>query len=235
MKKLFPFVFIFFFVLTMQTLSFNAKASAPPKKDGVVFSGNVSCGKKVALTFDDGPHYKKTEEILDILDKYDVKATFFIIGLNAEKYPEIVSEETKRGHETANHSYSHKNLSKCNFEKIKEEIEATDEIIANACGKAPKLFRPPEGAYSPEIVKAATELGKTTIIWTVDTLDWAKASADDILNNVKTNVRCGSIILFHDFTGSGTHTEEALEKVICYLKEQGYEFVTVSELISSEQ
>lgn len=229
MKKIISVIFA-----ALLAIPFFCKASsaaAPPKKDGVVFSGSVSSGKRIALTFDDGPHPTKTKEILDILDKYDVKATFFIIGVNAERYPEIIADEAARGHELANHSYSHKNLSKICDDKIKEEIEKTDEIIEKAANITPKLFRPPTGAYSESIVKVAKEFGKTTIIWTVDTLDWANAPKDDIVKNIKSNIQNGSIILFHDFTGKESHTKEALDTIIPYLKEQGYEFVTVSELI----
>ncbi|MGN1095796.1 MAG: polysaccharide deacetylase family protein [Eubacteriales bacterium] len=233
MKKIIS-VFLLSFIFISSLFQEGALASAPPTKDGVVFSGTTACGKKIALTFDDGPHPYKTRKILDILDKYGVKATFFIIGVNAEKYPQIVLEEVSRGHEVGNHSYSHTRLSKCTPEEVKNEIDKTDRIILNAAGVKPRLFRPPEGAYSPEIVKTAAELEKTTIIWTVDTLDWAKASCEDIVKNIKTNIRYGSIILFHDFTGDGTHTADALEKIIPYLKNEGYEFVTVSELLAGE-
>ncbi len=209
-------------------------AAAPPRKDGVIFSGTTACGKKIALTFDDGPHPYKTTEILDILDKYGVKATFFIIGENAEYYPEIVAEEAARGHELANHSYSHAKLSTLTEAGIRAEIERADTAIKNAAGITPALFRPPEGAYSENVVKTARELGKNTILWTVDTLDWAKAPASAIVENVKKSVTSGSIILFHDYTIKDTHTAEALEIIIPYLQAQGYEFVTVSSLVGEK-
>lgn len=229
MKK--AILFILASAIFAATVCQSVCASAPPQKNGVIFSGNTSYGKKIALTFDDGPHPTKTEKILDILDRYDVKATFFIIGSNAEYHPEIVAQEVLRGHEVANHSYSHTNLSKCTPEQIKKEIDLADRAIEKAAGIRPKLFRPPEGAYSENSVKIAGELGKNTIIWTVDTMDWANRSADDIVKNIKENVRSGSIILFHDFTSAKAHTIEALEIIIPYLKSQGYEFVTVSDFI----
>jgi peptidoglycan/xylan/chitin deacetylase (PgdA/CDA1 family) len=210
---------------------FSAHAAAPPEKDGVIFSGVAACGKKIALTFDDGPHPVKTPQILDILDKYGVKATFFIIGENAEYYPDIVRKEAECGHELANHSYSHTKLSVLTEAEIRAEIERADAAIKKASGVTPRLFRPPEGAYSPGVVKIASELSKSTIIWTVDTLDWAKTPCDKIVENVKMSVTYGSIILFHDYTGKDTHTAEALEVLIPFLQKQGYEFVTVSELL----
>ena len=127
MKKIISVIFAA--LLAIPVFCKASSAAAPPKKDGVVFSGSVSSGKRIALTFDDGPHPTKTKEILDILDKYDVKATFFIIGVNAERYPEIIADEAARGHELANHSYSHKNLSKICDDKIKEEIEKGVQTI----------------------------------------------------------------------------------------------------------
>ncbi len=227
--------FLYSSLALLLLISFSASAvfaAAPPCKDGVIFSGTTACGKKIALTFDDGPHPRKTPKILDILDKFGVKATFFIIGENAEYYPEIVAEEAARGHELANHSYSHAKLSVLTEAEIRAEIERADAAIKKASGITPRLFRPPEGAYSANIVKTANELGKNTIIWTVDTLDWAKSPRDTIVENVKTSVTSGSIILFHDFTNKDTHTAEAHEILIPYLQEQGYEFVTVSELLA---
>ena len=225
-----------FFLSLAAAAAFSAKmafAAAPPKKDGVIFSGTTACGKKIALTFDDGPHPVKTPKILDLLEKHGVKATFFIVGENAEAYPEIVAAEGAGGHELANHSYTHTRFSKLTVAEIKEEIERTDAAIKKAAGKSPKLFRPPEGAYSKDIVSIAEGMGKQTVIWTVDTMDWAKSPRDEIVENVKANVTFGSIILFHDCTRDGTFTLEALELLLPYLKSQGYEFVTVSELIES--
>ena len=213
----------------------QVSAAAPPRKDGVIFSGTTACGKKIALTFDDGPHPVKTPKILEILEKNGVKATFFIVGSLAEYHPEIVKKEAALGHEIANHSYTHPRFSKLTEAEIKAEIEKTDAIIKKASGITPRLFRPPEGAYSPGIVNIAASLGKETVIWTVDTLDWAKTPVDKIVENVKTNVTSGSIVLFHDCTRDGTFTSEALEILLPYLKAQGYEFVTVSELIASER
>ena len=126
--------------------SMQAFAAAPPRKDGVIFSGTTACGKKIALTFDDGPHPVKTPKILEILQKHDARATFFVVGSLAEYHPEIVKKEAELGHEIANHSYTHPRLSKLTETEIKSEIEKTDSIIKKAAGVTPRLFRPPEGA-----------------------------------------------------------------------------------------
>lgn len=195
----------------------------------VIYSGASTDSKRVALTFDDGPHPSKTERILDILRKYGVRATFFVIGENAAALPGVVLREFSEGHEIGNHTYSHERLTEC--DDVLREVEKTSDIVERITGKRPALLRPPEGVYCPATVENAQICGCDVVLWNVDTRDWAKESTESIVENVKANVRNGSIILFHDFTGRGTHTEDALEIVIPYLIEQGYEFVTVSELI----
>ncbi len=232
MKKL-AFISTIFTALIL-AFSVSISALAPPSRDGVIFSGKISSEKKIALTFDDGPHPKKTPQILDILDDFGVRATFFIIGKNAENYPAVLKETAARGHEIANHTYSHRALSSLSRDAVREEIGRTDKIIADITGKAPRLFRPPMGAYSPAIVAAAREFGKTTVIWTVDTRDWAGETKSNIIKNIKANIRGGSIILFHDFTTGTANTGEALLEIIPYLQSEGYEFVTVSELLAGE-
>ena len=190
--------------------------------DGVILSGKGD-SRKIALTFDDGPHPYKTDKILDLLETYNIHATFFVIGQNVAAHPEIVCREIALGHEIGNHTYSHKSLAKCSKEFVEKEITATEEILLEKTGCAPKLFRPPEGAYTCDI-----------ILWTVDTRDWAKTPAASIANTVIGKVSGGSIILFHDFTISGAHTLEALEILIPKLLDMGYEFVTVSELIGNQ-
>lgn len=197
----------------------------------VIFSGSGG-EKKIALTFDDGPHRTKTAQILALLEEYNVKATFFIVGSNARNYPDIIRAEIEGGHELGNHTFYHSCLSKCSGERIRAEISQTEDSLMEIAGYQPKLFRPPEGAYSHKVVEIATSMDYSIILWTVDTRDWAKASTAQIVANVSANVREGSIILFHDFTVSGTHTVDALKILIPKLLSEGYEFVTVSELIS---
>lgn len=189
---------------------------------------------KIALTFDDGPSIKYTGIILDILKKYNIRATFFVIGENAEQYPELVQREILEGHEIGNHTYSHCKISKLDSSSIQNELICTEEVIYEIDDYRPSIFRPPEGKITGKVVAAARELDYSIIMWNIDTRDWAHTPVDEIVDNVLTNVKSGDIILFHDFVSKTSPTPQALEKIIPILLERGYNFVTVSELIGSE-
>ena len=188
--------------------------------------------KRVALTFDDGPHREYTAKILAVLEKYGVKATFFVIGQNAEQYPELIKAEFDAGHEIGNHTYSHKRLGSVDCKGMLEEIRKTDVIVYNITGSYPVLFRPPEGKTSSELEARVFAESKKTVLWTVDTRDWAHRPLEDIVKTVKNNIRNGSVILFHDYITPYSVTAEALDRLIPYLIGLGYEFVTVSELLN---
>ena len=202
------------------------------ESDGEVFSWVSNDSKMIALTFDDGPHPEYTEKILDVLQKYDVRATFFVIGENAEKRPELIRKIAAGGHEIGNHTFDHKSLRKKNGDEIEEEIERTENAVFEAAGCRPTVLRPPEGKYSEKVVMAAEKLGYSVVLWSVDTKDWAHRPADAICRTVLGNVTSGDIILCHDFISGESHTAEALAAVIPKLLHEGYTFVTVSELIS---
>lgn len=190
---------------------------------------------KIALTFDDGPHPYKTDAVLDLLEQYHIKATFFVIGENVSYYPEPFKRTVALGHEIGNHTFHHTLLSETCEKTIAEEIRKTDEIIFKTAGYRPKVFRPPEGAYGECALKAANSMNHQVILWTVDTRDWERPPANTIVENVLKNTKGGSIILFHDYMHKSAHTMEALEILIPKLLEKGYEFVTVSELIASKE
>ena len=189
--------------------------------------------KLVALTFDDGPHYKYTAEILDILDEYGARATFFTVGELAERYPELILRELSEGHEVGNHTWSHPKMKKLTPAALKTELLKTEELLNEIADYRPKLFRPPEGSFSDLSEKVAEDNDYEMILWTVDTRDWAHTPVDDIVKNVLTNTHPGSIILCHDFIGRDSPTPDALRKFIPALIDEGYEFVTVSELLAS--
>lgn len=198
-----------------------------------VYSCAETDEKIVALTFDDGPHPKYTDEILDILEKYEIKATFFVIGKNAESYPEKLKRITKCGHEIGNHTYSHVTAGKTCVSDLSAELQRTHSIVKNITGKDCVLFRPPTGYCNTVAVKSAAEMNYKIIVWTVDTRDWAHTSAENIIKNVKAHISCGSIVLFHDYISPPSPTPAALKELVPYLLNESYRFVTVSELLSA--
>lgn len=201
------------------------------------YSDVVYCKKnsqmKIALTFDDGPHPVYTREILDILREYNIRATFFVIGENVEKYPELVEQELAEGHEVGNHTYSHCHLSEVAPEKIIREIEACEATVYQLCEYRTKLFRPPEGVLPEAIHDYTANADYTVVLWSIDTYDWAHNPIDRIMENVRRNADPGDIILMHDSVNDSL-TPDALRQVIPYLLSEGYSFVTVSELMGCE-
>lgn len=185
--------------------------------------------KRIALTFDDGPHPEFTPRFLALLAEKKVKATFFLLGPNVEKNPEIVKEIVAGGHEVANHSWSHPILNKLKPEKIREELEKTSQAIADASGAKVRLMRPPYGSVNKKVEEICDSLGVRIICWNIDTDDWRKTTTKEkMVETIKKNIRDGSIILMHDrFEKSYETTAEIIDT----LRAQGYEFVTVGELL----
>ena len=204
-----------------------------------IYAANRNAGKYVALTFDDGPHPAYTEKILDILKDNNAKATFFVIGKNAESYPDILRKVKDSGNEIGNHTYSHPDMKKITIEKAVEEILKTQDIIYNITGETPKLFRAPGGIFSDELVCAVEDMDYKPILWSwrQDTKDWSLPRVECVVKNVMKNLQDGDIILFHDYNVKGSPTPKALEMLLPMLKDKGYTTVTVSELleINSEQ
>lgn len=201
------------------------------------FSDVVYCKKnsqmKIALTFDDGPHPVYTGEILDILREYGIRATFFVVGENVERYPELVERELAEGHEVGNHTYSHCHLSKTSPDQIIREIEACERSVYQLCEYRTKLFRPPEGVLPDAIHDYARNADYTVILWSVDTYDWAHNPINEIMKNIRRNTEPGDIILMHDSVKDSL-TPTALRQIIPYLLDEGFTFVTVSELIGCQ-
>ena len=185
--------------------------------------------KLVALTFDDGPHVRYTERILQILEKYNVKASFFIIGENAVQHPETIKKIYDQGHELGNHTYTHVSINKVSKEKLTEELEKTSHVIEEITSFRPRVFRPPFGAYSDASIATVTSLGYRSVLWSKDSKDWQLPSVDEILQSME--VSSGDILLFHDYNQANSPTPDALEKLIPRLLEKGYKFVTVTELL----
>lgn len=188
---------------------------------------------KIALTFDDGPHPKWTAEILDILEEYNIKTTFFVIGKNAELYPDIVKREIDEGHEIGNHSYSHIFLNKRENETIENELSTVSSMISDSYNTEISIIRPPGGLFDKNLEKYALANNCSIVLWSVDTLDWKHSSPESIIENILSNTSSGDIILMHDFISGSSPTPEVLRSVIPVLIERGFEFVTVSELLKT--
>lgn len=185
----------------------------------------------VSITFDCAWGVEYTDDILKALKAADVRATFFMTEFWVEKYPEFVGKIHQSQCETGTHSSTHSYMSKQNAEEIKLELSTSSEAIESITGEKVELFRPPYGDYDDELIKTASELGYYTIQWDVDSLDWKDLSAADIAVRVINGVSSGSIILMHN---NGLHTAEAVPIILETLKNRGYTFVPVGELIYRE-
>ncbi|MEF3306331.1 polysaccharide deacetylase family protein [Paenibacillus sp. GYB003] len=194
--------------------------------------------KRVALTFDDGPDPKYTPLILDELKKCDVKATFFVVGVQVSRNGEMLKRIVKEGHAVGNHSWDHAKLTKRTAEQVRDEIVKTDEAIRKTLGTTTDLFRPPYGAADDNVKKIVEAERRRLIGWTVDTRDWAGTPPSEMLENVKKHTKPEGIILMHCFGGKDgklDNTVELLPQLIDYLKQQGYTFVTVPELVGGQR
>ena len=189
--------------------------------------------KQIALTFDGAWGNEDTATLLSILERQGVTATFFFTGGWISNFPEDVKTILEKGHEVGNHSENHKQMSKLSKEQCKEEIQIVHDKVKNLTGLEMTVFRPPFGDYNDTVIAAAGELGYHVIQWDVDSLDWKDYGCDSIIHTVTNHKHLGngSIILMHN---GAKYTKDALEKMIVCLKEQGYEFVKVSELIYKE-
>ncbi|MBE6948396.1 MAG: polysaccharide deacetylase family protein [Ruminococcaceae bacterium] len=184
--------------------------------------------KAVSLTFDAAWGNEDTEQLIEILGTYDVKATFFVVGEWVDKYPESVKALHDAGHEVMNHSDDHAHFSSLTNEQIIDNINKCNDKIEAVTGVRPTLFRPPYGEYDDHVIAAVDSMGIHTIQWDVDSLDWKDLSASEIYSRVTSKVAPGSIVLFHN---AALHTPEALADIIEYLISEGYSIVPVSELI----
>lgn len=203
-------------------------------EDIIIRKGNDD-EKVIALTFDDGPDVDFTPQILDILKKHDVKATFFVVGEKVGWNPELLRREYDEGHEIGNHTFTHINVSKRGYGEIEKEITDTQQTIKKVIGQEPKLFRPPYRALSKEMCSIVKQKNMNIILWSnLDPRDWSNPGVYYIVNTITSKVENGNIILLHDYNNSRnskSQTIQALDVVIPKLKEKGYKFVTVSQLI----
>ncbi|MDR5659438.1 LysM peptidoglycan-binding domain-containing protein [Serpentinicella sp. ANB-PHB4] len=192
-------------------------------------------GNKIALTFDDGPNPTYTPQVLDVLKRYDVAATFFVLGSRVERHPEIAKRIVNDGHVIANHTWSHPNMRNISTETIVNEMKQTENAIKNATGKSTALMRPPYGAVTSNVIEDLSTLDYKAINWSVDSVDWRDQDVDKILINTLSGITGNDIVLFHDAGGdnqSRQATVLAIAEIIETLRMQGYEFTTTDEILN---
>ncbi|RDW19951.1 polysaccharide deacetylase family protein [Oceanobacillus chungangensis] len=231
MKRRLFFLFLFFLLFFTNTQT-SATDRWDYEKTGHVTWDIDTKEKMVAITFDDGPHPQYTPDILDVLAKYDAKATFFVLGAHAKKYSGLIYRQFTEGHEIANHTYNH-NYHPISSKELKKEIDDTAKIIYEITGTKPTLFRPVGGAYNDLIINTAVDSGYHVVLWSwhQDPEDWKNPSVNRITNHILSNISPGDIILLHDAGGDRSRTITSLEKILPILEKKGYKFVTVSEMM----
>lgn len=181
----------------------------------------------IALTIDDGPHPTTTTRLLDILASHQAHATFFVLGQQVARYPELAEAIVNRGHDIANHSYSHANLSRKDAAGIDRELSQCQRAIANATGIIARMFRPPYGALSDLVIQRSWAHGLATVLWSVDPRDWARPGARAIVS-AAVSAKQGDIILLHDIPGSIEGTAAALPTIIQTLAGNGMRLTSVT-------
>ncbi len=184
--------------------------------------------KVLSISFDAAWGNEDTQQLIDILGKYDVKATFFVVGEWVDKYPESVKALSDAGHEVMGHSNTHAHFNSLSSEEIIADLNACNDKIEGVTGVRPTLFRCPYGEYDDHVINAVRSLGIEPIQWDVDSLDWKNLEAPEITKRVTSKVQPGSIVLFHN---AALHTPEALPGIIEALLQQGYTFVPISQLV----
>lgn len=208
---------------------------------------HTNSARKLAITFDDGPNPALTPKLLELLEKYNARATFFVIGQYARRCPEIMRETVQRGHLVANHTLTHPNLFWLSAAAIKAELRQTQEIVGEAIGQSPVWFRPPYGFRNPWVVSTAAQLGMRTVMWTLIPGDWTPQPAERLIGKMQpiaehasqriaTPEARGDILCLHDgghreLNADRKHTLKALEHWLPRWRDAGLEFVTIKEAV----
>jgi peptidoglycan/xylan/chitin deacetylase (PgdA/CDA1 family) len=201
-----------------------------PPLSQVISHGNPN-RPEIALTFDDGPAPTYTAEILSILQRYQVPATFFLLGSHVQTYPDLARAEVADGYVVGDHTWSHPNLTQLSASQITQQLASARQTILQVTGVRTTLFRPPGGSYNRQVLISAASLQLTTILWSIDPRDWSRPGTSVILNVVLANARNGSIILLHDGGGDRSQTVAALPTIIESLLDRGFSFVTISQML----
>jgi peptidoglycan/xylan/chitin deacetylase (PgdA/CDA1 family) len=195
-----------------------------------LYNGNPRL-PEIALTFDDGPTPPYTSQILALLQRYGVKATFFVIGSQAAAYPDLVRQESHQGNIVGNHTWTHPNLIYLSPAAVRAQLQSTSNEIQAVTGVWPTVFRPPGGNFSSSVQSIAASLGLSTILWNVDPRDWSLPGASVIIQRILNSAHNGSIIIMHDGGGNRSETVAALPTIITALAQRGFQFVTIPRMI----
>jgi peptidoglycan/xylan/chitin deacetylase (PgdA/CDA1 family) len=206
---------------------------------GRSFVGLPPGTKQLALTYDDGPNDPSTGQLLDLLAKANVKATFFLIGRYVKQRPDIVRSVVEAGHAIGNHTWNHPNLIWCSPQETLRQLSETQKTIEEACGVRPTLFRPPFGGRRPGTFSTVRQLGMTPIMWRVTCYDWSATSHQSIERKAHQQIRGGDVILLHDgshraFGVDRSHTVKATENLLRAYSDQGYRFVSIPKMMGMD-
>jgi len=207
---------------------------------GRTFTGGERGTKQLALTYDDGPNDPHTMRLLEVLAKHGVRATFFLIGRFVKQRPDIVRELVQAGHVVGNHTFSHPNLIFASEGRARLELEQCEQALNDAVGKpVSQLFRPPFGGRRPGTLQVARELGLEPVMWRVSGFDWRGKPAEYVERKIRKQIRCGDVILLHDgshvaFGADRSQTVIATDHLIVEFKSEGYEFVTIPEMMARD-
>lgn len=205
---------------------------------GRTFVGLPAGSRKLALTYDDGPNDPHTLRLLEVLARHDVRSTFFLMGRYVKRRPDIVRELSRAGHVIGNHTFSHPNLIFASARQTRTELERCQQTLNDAVGEHSRLFRPPFGGRRPGTLRIARNLGLEPIMWNVTGYDWRGKPAQYVEQKVRARVRGGDVILLHDgehaaFGADRSQTVIATDRLITRFKAEGYEFVTIPEMMQS--